>query len=131
MTGVRFARMTGPGPSGFRPEHFSAMLECRRRRPVNRLLRAIAETEHIAANVTLPPEGWSWIMDSRLVYVAKKSGTVPNPIRVAEIWRRLISKHLLRRHEVVVRFTTFVRVGIVLTVPTLTVSLILLWLLTR
>ncbi len=38
---------------------------------------------------------------------------------------------LLRRHEVVVRFTTFVRVGIVLTVPTLTVSLILLWLLTR
>ena len=38
---------------------------------------------------------------------------------------------LLRRHEVVVRVTTFVRVGILLTVPTLTVSLIVLWLLTR
>ena len=38
---------------------------------------------------------------------------------------------LLRRHDVVVRFTTFVRVGIMLTVPTVTVSLIALWLLTR
>lgn len=38
---------------------------------------------------------------------------------------------LLRRHEVTVRFTTFVRVGVLLTVPTLTVSLVLLWLLAR
>ena len=38
---------------------------------------------------------------------------------------------LLRRHDVVVRVTTFVRVGILLTVPTLTVSLIMLWILAR
>ena len=57
----------------------------------------------MAASGTLPPEGWSWIMDSRLVYIAKKSGTVPRPIRVGEIWRRLISKHLLHRHEAKVR----------------------------
>lgn len=38
---------------------------------------------------------------------------------------------LLRRHDVTVRFTTFVRVGVLLTVPTLTVSLALLWLLAR
>ena len=79
------------------------MLKCRRRRAVNRLLRAITEAENIAASGTLPPEGWSWIMDSRLVYIAKKSGTVPRPIRVGEIWRRLISKHLLHRHEAKVR----------------------------
>ena len=38
---------------------------------------------------------------------------------------------LLRRHEVVVRVTTFVRVGILLTIPTLTISLLVLWLLAR
>ena len=27
MQGVRFARMTGPGKSGFRPEHLSCMLK--------------------------------------------------------------------------------------------------------
>ena len=75
------------------------MLKCRRRRAVNRLLQAIAEAENCAANFTLPPDGWAWIMDSRLVYVAKKSGTVPRPIRVGEIWRLLISKHVLHRHE--------------------------------
>ena len=42
-------------------------------------------------------------MDSRLVYIAKQSGTVPTPTRVGEIWRRLISKHLLHRHEAKVR----------------------------
>jgi arsenical pump membrane protein len=35
---------------------------------------------------------------------------------------------LLRRHEVVVRVTTFVRIGVLLTIPTLTVSLLALWL---
>ena len=38
-------------------------------------------------------------MGSRRIYIAKKSGAVPRPIRVGEIWRRLISKHLLHRHE--------------------------------
>ncbi len=38
---------------------------------------------------------------------------------------------LLRRHEVTIRVTTFVRVGILLTIPTMTVSLIMLWLLSR
>ena len=38
---------------------------------------------------------------------------------------------LLRRHDVVVRVTTFVRIGVLLTIPTLTVSLVVLWLVTR
>ena len=37
----------------------------------------------------------------------------------------------LRRHGVVVRVSMFVRVGVWLTVPTLTVSLAVLWLLSR
>jgi arsenical pump membrane protein len=38
---------------------------------------------------------------------------------------------LLRRHAVVVRVATFVRIGVVLTIPTLAVSLLALWLLCR
>lgn len=38
---------------------------------------------------------------------------------------------LLRRHDVAVGVTTFVRVGVLLTVPTLTVSLLALWLIVR
>ena len=103
MKGVKFARMTGPGPSGFRAERLAAMLNCKRRRAVNRQLRAIGDAENLAANGTLPPAGWCWIMDSRLVYIAKKTGSIPRPIRVGEIWKRLISKHLLHRHEAKVR----------------------------
>ena len=36
---------------------------------------------------------------------------------------------LLRRHDVTVRFTTFIRIGVALTIPTLTVSLFVLGLL--
>ena len=43
------------------------------------------------------------MLNSRLVYIAKKIGSVPRPIRVGEIWKRLISKHLLHRHEAKVR----------------------------
>jgi arsenical pump membrane protein len=35
---------------------------------------------------------------------------------------------LLRRHGVVVRVTTFIRIGVLLTIPTLAVSLLVLWL---
>ena len=35
---------------------------------------------------------------------------------------------LLRSHQVVVRVATFIRVGVLLTVPTLTISLVVLWL---
>ncbi|HTR56329.1 MAG TPA: ArsB/NhaD family transporter [Kofleriaceae bacterium] len=38
---------------------------------------------------------------------------------------------LLRKHDVTIRVTTFMRVGVLLTVPTLVVSLAMLWLLAR
>ena len=57
MAGVRFAIMSGPGPFGFRPEHFAAMLTCNRRRAVNRLMRALSEAQNMAANGILPAGG--------------------------------------------------------------------------
>ena len=103
MAGVRFASMTGPWLSGSRPEHLAAMLKCNRRRSVNRLIRAIAEISESCHRWVLLARSWSWIMDSHFIFIAKKTGTVPRPIRFGEIWRRFISKHLLHRFEFKVR----------------------------
>ena len=53
----------------------------------------------MAAAGALPPESWQWMLDSTLVSAAKRSGTLPRPVRVGELWRRLISKHMLHKIE--------------------------------
>ena len=84
MLVIRFASMSGPGTFGLRPEHLADMLRCNRRRAVNRLMQAIAETQGSAVVGTLPARSWSWIFDSRLIFVAKKTINVLRPIRVRE-----------------------------------------------
>ena len=43
------------------------------------------------------------MLGSRLVFIAKKKGPKPRPIRVGEVWRRVIAKHALHKHIGVVR----------------------------
>ena len=63
MAGVRFASMTGPGPSGIRPERIAAMLTCKLRRAVNRLMRAITEAQSRPAGDYHPRDvRGSWIL---------------------------------------------------------------------
>ncbi len=95
--GVHFGPQCGGGPSGDRPEHTRDMLSCSRRRSANRLLRAIANTEHLAITGKLP-KCWRWILRTRLVYIGKKHSTKPRPVRVGEFWRRVIAKHSLHKH---------------------------------
>ena len=78
MTGVRFASMSGPGPSGLRPEHLAETLRCNRRRAANHFMKAIAETQSFAVSAA---RSWSWILDSRFIFIAKKTLSVPSPIR--------------------------------------------------
>ena len=54
MRGVRFARMTGLGKSGFRLEPLSCMLKCKKRREVRRLDKTISEAEAMAIRNALP-----------------------------------------------------------------------------
>jgi hypothetical protein len=96
LDGVHFSRLSGPGPTGMRPEHLKDMLACARRRAVNRLLRAIHAFESMAVDGTLPGV-WKFILHSRLVFIAKKHGPVPRPIRVGEFWRRVVAKHALHQ----------------------------------
>ena len=102
LEGVHFSRLSAPGRSGMRPEHLRDMLACNRRRAVNRLLRAIQATEGLAVAGALP-QSWRWMLESRLVFLAKKHGPKPRPIRVGEVWRRLVAKHSLHQHSAKVR----------------------------
>ena len=102
LKGVHFSRLSGPGPTGMRPEHLRDMLACKRRRVVNRLLRALHATEVMAAAGTLP-DTWKWMLNSRLVFIAKKHGPKPRPVRVGEVWRRAVAKHSLHQHSAKIR----------------------------
>eukprot|EP00969_Alexandrium_andersonii_P065063 2864470-Alexandrium_andersonii.AAC.1 len=72
--------MSGPGPSGARPEHLEELLAARRRSAVNRLLRAADGLVEHARRGALP-ESARWLLASRLVYLRKPSGPAPRPIR--------------------------------------------------
>ena len=93
LSGVRFAALSAPGPSGCRPEHVKEMLSMRQRSLVNNLLRVIGTLREKGQKGSLPPCA-RWILASRLVYLKKKVGPKPRPIRVGEFWRRVIAKGL-------------------------------------
>jgi hypothetical protein len=97
LAGVRFGPENAPGPSGRRPEHLRDMLACSRRRAVNRLLHALGDMQELAITGRLP-DCWGWILNSRLVFLSKKSGPKPRPVRVGELWRRVVAKRALHKH---------------------------------
>ena len=85
-----------------RPEHLRDMMACSRRRATNRLSRALAATEALAAMGALP-SCWRWFLGSRVVFLAKKNSSKPRPVRVGEVWRRTVAKHALHQHAAKVR----------------------------
>ena len=74
LAGVRFGPESAPGPSGRRPEHLRDMLACSRRRAVNRLQHALGDMQDMALTGKLP-ECWDWILNSRLVFLAKNQAS--------------------------------------------------------
>ena len=65
----------------------------KRRSVVNRLLRAVAELGRQSREGHLPDSA-RWICDARLAYLRKPGTDTPRPIRVGEVWRRLVAKRL-------------------------------------
>ena len=100
LRGVSFRAMSGAGPSGMRPEHLREMTAVRDRRISGSLLAAIDKFVDAAISGELC-DAAKWILDSRLVFLRKKKGIVPRPIRVGELWRRVIAKRVIdanRKH---------------------------------
>ena len=93
LEGVRFGALSAPGNSGARPEHLRDAITCKPRASAAQLGRAISSLSQKAC-AGLLDDTCRWILESRLVFFRKKSGTVPRPIRIGELWRRTIAKKM-------------------------------------
>jgi len=102
LNGMRFGFLCGPTPSGARLEHLRDMLRCGRRGLSNRLLQALRTTQELVAAGRLL-RAWDWVLRTRLVYLKKKRGAKPRPVRIGELWRRVVSKWLLHKAAPAVR----------------------------
>jgi hypothetical protein len=94
LQGVRFSALSAPGPSGFRPEHLREVMSVKAPSVTTKLLQAIAFFQTMAFARTLPEE-CRWILGSRLIYLQKKKGLGPRPVRIVEVWRRMLAKKLV------------------------------------
>ena len=68
----------------------------RTRRAGSQLRIAISEFFAVAAAGELADSA-RWLLDSRLVFLKKKIGPAPRPVRIGECWRRVVGKKLV--HE--------------------------------
>ena len=91
---MRFAPLSAAGPSGQRPEHLQDMLACSRKACTMRFLRVLATLIQKGEAAELP-QCLDWLRDSRLVFLAKKKSAKPRPVRIRELWRRVIAKRVL------------------------------------
>ena len=92
---MRFVALSAPGPSGGRPEHIQEALQAKSRTVTGKLLQSLGRFESKALAGALP-SSMRWIARSRLVYLKKKDGDKPRPIRIGEVIKRIASKRAVR-----------------------------------
>ena len=98
LKGIHFKALSAPGPSGARPEHMRELLATRNKRVSQKLIQSIGRLVDVATKGELP-DGARFLLDSRLVFLRKKRGKKPRPIRVGELWRRVVAKRLMHEHR--------------------------------
>lgn len=104
LRGVRFAALCGPGPSGTRPEHLAEIIGVKRRRIAARATRALAQVIDAIEAGRLCEEA-RWVTRSRSIYLTKKVGNEPRPIKCIEVLRSANAKRLMRQHAAGLRPT--------------------------
>jgi len=102
LKGIRFPPMSGPGPSGARPEHTRELLSIRKRSVANRYLRLLGKFIDVGLEGRLPSTA-RWILGSQLTFIDKKGSSVPRPIRAGEYLRKIIGKSLLQRYNPLIK----------------------------
>ena len=98
LKGVRFKALSAPGPTGARPEHLKELLGIKNKRISRRLVQSVSKFVDVASKGALPNNA-AFLLDSRLMFLRKKRGPKPRPIRVGELWRRVVAKRLMHDHH--------------------------------
>eukprot|EP00973_Karenia_brevis_P057015 7931794-Karenia_brevis.AAC.1 len=93
--------MTGPGPTGRRPEHLQDMLSTPRRREVNLFLVSLGRLHAAMGSGVLPSEA-RWLTRTRLCWQRKKNGQ-PRPIQMSEVVRSSFGKRYVKKYAKPIR----------------------------
>jgi len=100
------------------------MIACPKKGTGRRLLATLAKLQDTAAAGSLPATA-RWILDSRVIFIPKKGSPVPRPVRIGEVWRRIIAKRLCHLHRTKARTVLVHRNQYGVAVPGATEGLIL------
>ncbi len=58
-----------------------------------------------------------WILDSQLVFLRKKKGPAPRPVRIGDVLRRVVAKHNCARHAQTIRRDLLAQRQVVVCIP--------------
>ena len=93
--GVRYGKLVGPGPTGFRPEHLKEMLAVPRLREALSLQKALNRLHYTMLRGELA-DSMRWLTRTRLCWQKKKNG-IPRPIKIGELLRSSYAKRTVHR----------------------------------
>ena len=82
FSGLHYAALTAPGPTGTRPEHITDLLNVPRRVHANKIHAALSALFCRISAGSLPPAA-RWLTRTRLCWQRKKNGK-PRPIKMGE-----------------------------------------------
>ena len=104
FSGLHYAALTAPGPTGTRPEHITDLLNVPRRIHANKIHAALSALFCRISAGTLPPAA-RWLTRTRLCWQRKKNGK-PRPIKMGEFLRSAYAKRLVNLSQVHLRTKT-------------------------
>ena len=104
FSGLHYAALTAPGPTGTRPEHITDLLNVPRRIHANKVHAALSALFCGISAGSLPPAA-RWLTRTRLCWQRKKNGK-PRPIKMGEFLRSAYAKRLVNLSQVHLRTKT-------------------------
>ena len=104
FSGLHYAALTAPGPTGTRPEHITDLLNVPRRIHANKIHAALSALFSRISAGSLPPAA-RWLTRTRLCWQRKKNGK-PRPIKTGEFLRSAYAKRLVNLSQVHLRTKT-------------------------
>ena len=101
LAGVRYGKLVGPGPTGFRPEHLKEMLAVPRLREALSLQKALNRLHYTMLRGELA-DSMRWLTRTRLCWQKNKNGK-PRPIKMEEILRSSYAKRFTKNRISTIR----------------------------